>query len=52
MPKLKPLSGKEFISVLETFGFEQAAQRGSHVKLRRLLADGTKKHSRFRIMLS
>jgi predicted RNA binding protein YcfA (HicA-like mRNA interferase family) len=42
MPKLKSLSGREVISVLETFGFEQAAQRGSHVKLRRLLAGGTK----------
>jgi predicted RNA binding protein YcfA (HicA-like mRNA interferase family) len=35
MPKLPPLSGREIIRVLERLGFEQAAQRGSHVKLRR-----------------
>ena len=35
MPKLSPLSGREIIRVLERLGFEQAAQRGSHVKLRR-----------------
>jgi predicted RNA binding protein YcfA (HicA-like mRNA interferase family) len=35
MPKLPPLSGREIIRALERLGFEQAAQRGSHVKLRR-----------------
>ncbi len=35
MPKLKKLSGKEVISILNQFGFEVINQRGSHVKLRR-----------------
>lgn len=35
MPKLKKLSGKEVISILNQFGFEVIDQRGSHVKLRR-----------------
>lgn len=35
MPKLKKLSGKEVISILNLFGFEVINQRGSHVKLRR-----------------
>ena len=35
MPKLPPLSGREIIRALERLGLEQAAQRGSHVKLRR-----------------
>ena len=39
MPKLKTLSGKEVIKILQSFGFEMAAQRGSHIKLRRILND-------------
>jgi predicted RNA binding protein YcfA (HicA-like mRNA interferase family) len=35
MPKLPPLSGREIVRALERLGFEQAAQSGSHVKLRR-----------------
>jgi len=42
MPKLRSLSGKEVIRILLRFGFEIASQRGSHVKLRRFLPDGTK----------
>ena len=42
MPKLRVLSGKEVIRILSKFGFEVASQRGSHVKLRRILQDGTK----------
>jgi len=42
MPKLKTLSGKEIVKVLSRFDFEVASQRGSHVKLRRVLSDGTK----------
>jgi predicted RNA binding protein YcfA (HicA-like mRNA interferase family) len=42
MPKLKRLSGTEVIKILGSLGFEQVAQRGSHVKLRRVLADGTR----------
>lgn len=36
MPKLKKLSGKEVIYILNQFGFELINQRGSHVKLRRM----------------
>jgi predicted RNA binding protein YcfA (HicA-like mRNA interferase family) len=35
MPKLKKLSGKDVISILNQFGFEEINQRGSHIKLRR-----------------
>jgi len=42
MPKLKTLSGKEVLKVLSRFGFKVVSQRGSHVKLRRVLSDGTK----------
>ncbi|MDZ4711956.1 MAG: type II toxin-antitoxin system HicA family toxin [bacterium] len=35
MPKLKKLSGKEVISILNQFDFKVINQRGSHVKLRR-----------------
>ena len=42
MPKLKTLSGGDVVKVLSLFGFEIEAQRGSHVKLRRLLAAGTR----------
>jgi len=42
MPKLRVLSGREVIKILSKFGFEVVSQRGSHVKLRRVLPDGTK----------
>jgi predicted RNA binding protein YcfA (HicA-like mRNA interferase family) len=42
MPKPKVLGGKEVIKILSLFGFEIVSQRGSHVKLRRVLSDGTK----------
>jgi predicted RNA binding protein YcfA (HicA-like mRNA interferase family) len=42
MPKLRVLSGKEVVKILSKFGFEVVSQRGSHVKLRRILPDGTK----------
>jgi len=45
MPKLKSLTGEDVIKILSRFGFEIASQRGSHVKLRRVLADGTKQAS-------
>lgn len=35
MPKLRRVSGKEMISVLEKQGFVQIRQRGSHVILRK-----------------
>lgn len=42
MPKLRVLSGKEVVKILSKFGFEVVSQKGSHVKLRRVLPDGTK----------
>ncbi|MCD6573393.1 MAG: type II toxin-antitoxin system HicA family toxin [Thermoplasmata archaeon] len=42
MSKLKLLSGKEIIKIFSKFGFEMVSQRGSHIKLRRVLEDGTK----------
>jgi predicted RNA binding protein YcfA (HicA-like mRNA interferase family) len=40
MPKVKVLSGGDVISILSNFGFLPVAQRGSHVKLRRILSGG------------
>lgn len=42
MPKLKRLSGSEVIKIFASLGFELVTQRGSHVKLRRVLPDGTR----------
>ena len=42
MPKLRVLSGREVVKILSQFGFKVISQRGSHVKLRRILSDGTK----------
>lgn len=41
-PKLKRLSGKEVISILNKFGFAPFTQRGSHIKLRRIGSAGDK----------
>ncbi|HHT9146041.1 MAG TPA: type II toxin-antitoxin system HicA family toxin [Candidatus Wunengus sp. YC61] len=41
-PKLKRLSGKEVISILNKFGFTSHSQKGSHVKLRRISTAGAK----------
>ena len=41
-PKLKRLSGKEVISILNKFGFALFTQRGSHIKLRRIGSAGDK----------
>ena len=41
MPRLRRLSGRDVIAILGRFGFVVAAQRGSHVKLRRTLDDGS-----------
>jgi predicted RNA binding protein YcfA (HicA-like mRNA interferase family) len=35
MPKLPPMSGRDLIRALGKLGFQEAGQRGSHVKLRR-----------------
>ena len=40
MPKFKRLSGKEAIKIFEHFGFSVCSQKGSHIKLRRVTAEG------------
>ncbi|MGA2114747.1 MAG: type II toxin-antitoxin system HicA family toxin [Bryobacteraceae bacterium] len=40
MPKLRVLSGREVLHILHEFGFQEFAQRGSHIKVRRVLGDG------------
>jgi predicted RNA binding protein YcfA (HicA-like mRNA interferase family) len=42
MPKLKILSGVEIIKIFAKFDFKISSQTGSHVKLVRILLDGTK----------
>ena len=37
MPSLKRLSGQEVVSILQGFGFRIQSQRGSHIKLRRVV---------------
>lgn len=41
-PKLKALSGKEVIRILQEFGFQIERQRGSHVKMSRISPTGEK----------
>ena len=40
MPRLRRLSGDQIIGIFISFGFRVSTQRGSHVKLRRVTADG------------
>jgi predicted RNA binding protein YcfA (HicA-like mRNA interferase family) len=40
MPKLRALSGDDLLRIFGSFGFAKLSQRGSHLKLRRLLAGG------------
>ena len=40
MPKLRRLSGDDVIAILTKFDFRIHAQRGSHVKLRRMTPSG------------
>ena len=42
MPKLKILSGQEIVKIFLVFGFSVAAQRGSHIKLVRILPDSAR----------
>ena len=42
MPRLKVLSGPDVIKMFSSFGFAVAAQRDSHLKLRRTAADGSR----------
>jgi len=41
-PKLRRLAAREVLAVLGAFGFEVVSTRGSHAKLRRESADGTR----------
>ena len=41
MPKMRTLSRTEVITILGEFGFRPVSQRGSHLKLRRVLEDGS-----------
>lgn len=41
-PKLKRLAAREVLAALRAFGFEVVSTRGSHAKLCRELADGTR----------
>ncbi len=41
MPRLRRLAGAEVVRILGQFGFSVHSQRGSHIKLRRVLSDGT-----------
>jgi predicted RNA binding protein YcfA (HicA-like mRNA interferase family) len=42
MPKPKTLSGGDVVKIFASFGFAVASQRGSHIKLRRILSGGAK----------
>ena len=42
MPRLRQLSGRDVVGALTHFGFDVVASRGSHAKLRRSLADGSR----------
>jgi len=40
MSRLRVLSGGDVLKILAEFGFRDFAQRGSHIKLRRILSGG------------
>jgi len=42
MPKLKVLSGGEVVKIFLVFNFIVVAQKGSHIKLARVLPDGAR----------
>ncbi len=42
MPKLRVLSGGDIVKILGDFGFSIAGQKGSHIKLKRILEGGIK----------
>ncbi len=41
MGKLRVLSGQEVCAILERHGFTRVRQRGSHIVMQRVSADGT-----------
>lgn len=40
MTRLRQMSGREVLRALNSFGFQTVSMRGSHAKLRRVLAGG------------
>lgn len=42
MPKLKILSGQEIIKIFISFGFVAVAQKGSHIKLARVIEENSR----------
>ena len=42
MPKIRALSGSELIRIFESLGFSIIGQKGSHVKIRRVIKIWTK----------
>ncbi len=42
MPKLRRLSGQAVVKILMQFGFKVASQRGSHIKLVRIMGDAVR----------
>lgn len=42
MPKLKILSGDDIIKIFEEIGFSIEHQKGSHIKLKRMINDNIK----------
>jgi len=42
MSKLRTLSGRELLQIFSTFGFHPNSQRGSHIKLRRVVSPDVK----------
>jgi predicted RNA binding protein YcfA (HicA-like mRNA interferase family) len=40
MPKIRHLSGKDVVRILETLGFILSRQKGSHIILKRKIANG------------
>ena len=42
MPKLRTLSGDDLLRIFSQFGFVKYSQRGSHIKLRRVLLSGAR----------
>ena len=39
-PRLRRLSAREVVQILEGIGFQAFSQRGSHMKLRRITSEG------------
>ena len=39
MPKLKNLSGEDVLKIMQSFSFIVASQKGSHLKLKRIIGE-------------